>query len=171
MELLISNYNGTLSQALQLGISLGVMVGIIIFTLVVADGGQFRVAFGLLIGGLLMGLLQSVQVGQLIASAANQNTLVIGSVQMDMVAQAAISGFFRTIEAAILGGLIMIIVFSPGEAIRGAAIGFVVGVVSALAGWALLGLFNVQPPNYLFALAMLVMSFLIYNTFSLRVAG
>lgn len=168
MEVLFANFNGTLNQALQLGISLGVMVGIVLFAFVLAEGGRFRVFFGLLLGFFLMGGLQTVQVGQFVAEAYRQDLLVIGSAQMDLAFQAAISGFFRSIEAAIVGGLIMIVIFSPGEALRGAVIGFLLGAVSAVIGWSVLNFFDVYPPNYMFALALLVLGYLIYDTVGSR---
>lgn len=168
MDILLQTFDGTIQQALRLGAVTGVIVGMVVFTLASSDENRFRALFGVIIGGLLVALVMFGRVG-LLVGRAYQNRLAGFGAQMPGLTEMIIEAIMRTAEGAIAGGVVMVLLFSPLDAIKGAISGLMLGIAAALIGWYALTFTTFQPPNILFAVIVVVLGVILYDLVSSRI--
>ncbi len=150
MEVLLGSYQGVLTQALTVGALLGVVGGIVLFTVDEADDRLNLIIIGVLAGGLLMFLLQAFSLGDLI-DWRNRGLDVEAKQMLYREGGTFWTAMVRVIQGAIAGGLFMFMALAPGRALKGALLGVLLGLVAGFVAWGALRLINApQLPLVLF---------------------
>lgn len=168
IEQLFLPYNGTFSQALLMGTIVGVIVGVLLQVGTSSAEDQFRIFFGFLAGVVLMGGFQAVQLGRLVATGIGQALESYGDASLDVIAGRVVAGFYRIAEAGIAGALLMLILFSPVNALRGAIGGALLGVLASLVVWLFVLLVGVRMPLLFFAVLVVVIGLALADLVSAR---
>lgn len=167
MAVLISYYSGAFNDALTIGAIIGALAGIVVYTASSASEGVQRVLIGFLVGGLVMGLYQAVLVSQ----AAG-----VGGDSFNPLLQSRVGPFgsmleraiILTVQAALVGGLLMVASLAPLRAIKGALLGVIIGSVAAVAAWAGLRLIETPVPLIIFHILVLGLVMFIMESLPVR---
>lgn len=149
-DFFMSSYGSELTQALLVGTLLGAIVGVIALTAEDAGEGVSRVIFGIILGGLLMLGYEVFRIGGILGYNMSIFTVERGS----QAAPLLFSAFIHIIQAGLLGGILMLVSLAPLRALIGAAAGVIIGIISALGVWYLLGLIGYSVPLLVFGIAV-----------------
>lgn len=135
MAALLNQFSGLLTDALTIGAVIGAFVGVVAFTAESASEGIQRVIFGFIVGGIIMGLIQAVMISGVagIGFGTQFNPLLQSEVGSfgGMIYQAIV----LTLQAALAGGLLMIVSLAPFRALKGGLAGVIIGTVAAYLSW------------------------------------
>ncbi|MDT8307727.1 MAG: hypothetical protein RRC07_17465, partial [Anaerolineae bacterium] len=144
MEILLGSYQGVLTEALTVGVLVGVAAGIILFT--VDDAGdRFRlIVVGVLGGAFLMLIYQALALGDVVAWRTRGFNREFEQAVYTQ-GPAFWHAVLRIIQAGIGGGILMFIFLAPARALRGALLGLLMGVSAAFVVWGALRL--LEAPN------------------------
>ena len=161
LSFFLENFSGLMLDAITTGAILGAVAGVIAFTAASASEGLARVFVGIIAGGLIVGVYQALRIGaaagiigiDLLDPGVGGNVDALGTLLFD--------GIVLTLEAAFVGGLIMIVFLAPGRAILGALAGVVMGIIAGLIAWGLLEVVDIRVPQVLFY-AMIVGILLVF---------
>jgi hypothetical protein len=149
MDVIFSFYNGILTDALVAGAIIGAAVGIVVFTAGTASEGLNRVVVGILAGGIIMGAIQGVLISSAVGTGGSGINPLMQR-QADAFGTLAVGGIILTIEAAIVGGLFMVVSLAPWRAVKGAVAGLIVGTVAGAGAWGIVQLLKSSVPLVVF---------------------
>lgn len=151
---LLTNGPQEFTGALIIGGVIGTFVGVIFLTASSASEGIQRVLVGMLIGALLMGGFQALTVGPQIG----QGLRAVDPTFTDPGGQGGsilLNAVMRVLQAALAGGLLMVISLAPFRAFLGALAGLLIGTVSAIIAWFALDLLDLVVPTVIFGVLSL----------------
>lgn len=141
MEILLGSYQGVLTEALTVGVLIGVAAGIILFTVDDAADRFRLIVVGVLGGALAMLVYQALALGDVVAWRTRGLNLEFQEMIYTQ-GPAFWHAVLRIIQAAIGGGLLMFIFLAPARALRGALLGLLMGVASGFVVWGALRLLD-----------------------------
>ena len=135
MTVLLSTFSGLLSDALTIGAVLGALTGIVVFTAQSAGEGIQRVIVGMIVGGIIMGLYQLLVISGVAGIGLGTPFNPLLQDEVGSFGAMVYRGIILTVQAALAGGLLMVISLAPFRALKGALAGAIIGAVAALASW------------------------------------
>ena len=168
MAVLFSYYNGGFNDALTIGAIIGALAGVIVFTTSSASDGMQRVLVGFLVGGILMGLYQAVIISQAAGVGGNTFNPLLQS-RVGPFGSLLERGIVLTLQAAFVGGLVMVASLAPVRALKGALAGLIIGSLAALLAWA--GLRLIDTPVPLIVFYILILGIVVFIMESLPSSG
>lgn len=139
MSLVLASYTGSLSEALAIGAVLGLIGGVILFTVDQAAERIQRIVVGMLAGGFGMAVYQAFRVSNLLGSRLSRVDPAFRDVAYSE-GWLFWNAVLRTLQMALLGGLFMIVSVAPARALQGALGGLGLGLVTGIISWAALQL-------------------------------
>lgn len=149
MTFLLTTGPQEFTGALIIGGAVGVFVGVVFLTASSASEGIQRVLIGMLIGAVLMGVYQALTVGP----AIGEGLRILQPEFTDPSGQGGnvlFDAFLRVLQAALAGGLLMIISLAPFRAFLGALAGLIMGTISGVIVWFGLDLLDLTVPLVIF---------------------
>lgn len=155
MAVLLANFSGVLSDALTIGAIIGAVVGVVVFTASSAGEGMQRVVFGFIVGGIVMGVMQALIIGQAAGVGMGGSFNPLLQSRVGSFGDIVYRGIVLTIQAALAGGLLMIISLAPFRAVKGALLGTIIGSAAAFAAWWVLQTVGAAVPLVLFYVLIL----------------
>ncbi len=164
MAILTSTYSGLLSEALTIGAIIGALAGIIVYTASSASEGVQRVLLGILVGGVLMGVYQAIIISQAAGVTGGSGLNPLLQSRMGPFGGLVYRGAILTLQAALLGGLLMVVSLAPLRALQGAVAGVIIGSVAAFLSWGALSFVDTRVPLVIFYVLILgLVLFIIEN--------
>jgi hypothetical protein len=149
MDVIFSFYSGILTDALIAGAVIGAAVGIVVFTASTASEGLHRVIIGILGGGIIMGAIQGVLISSAVGTGGSGINPLMQR-QADAFGNLAVGGIILTVQAALIGGLFMVVSLAPWRAVKGAIAGAIVGTVAGAGAWGIVRLLKSSVPLVVF---------------------
>lgn len=155
MIALFSTYSGLLTDALTIGTVIGALVGVVVFTAESAGEGLQRVIFGMIVGGIVMGLYQAVAISGIAGVGIGNPLNPLLQSDVDSFGVRVLRGIELTVQAALLGGLFMVVSLAPFRALKGALAGVIIGAVAGLASWFALSYVSTSIPLVIYYVLIL----------------
>jgi hypothetical protein len=151
-------------DALTIGAVIGTLAGVVVFTAGSAGEGVQRVMVGFIVGGVIMGLVQAVIISGAAGVGTGGSLNPLRQSGAGPFGSVVYRGIVLTIEAAVAGGLFMVVSLAPFRAFKGALAGLIIGTVAAFLAWGVLQLIDTNVPLIIFYVLVLgVVLFIIEN--------
>lgn len=164
MQMILGYYSGMLSDALTFGAIIGALAGVIAFTASSAGEGMQRVIVGFVVGGVIMGVIQAFIIAGAAGVGPGGGINPLFRSQAGAFGGVLFEGIVRTLQAALAGGLLMVVSLAPFKAFKGALAGVIIGVISAVLAWGVLQYVDASVPVVIFYLLILgLVLFIIEN--------
>lgn len=135
MSILVSTFSGLLTDALTIGAVIGALAGIVVFTADSASEGIQRVIFGIIVGGIIMGVIQAALISGIAGQGLGSRLNPMLQEEVGPFGSVVYRALVLTVQAALAGGLFMVISLAPFRAFKGALAGVIIGTVAALLSW------------------------------------
>jgi hypothetical protein len=168
MWAILEVYQGLISQALTVGALLGVVGGVVLFTVKDASLRLNAVTVGVFAGGLGMAVYQLVRLDRLVDWTGRGFS--VGMKQM-LYENGGLfwEAFLRVVQSAFIGAVVMLVFLAPGRALKGALIGAFLGMASGVIVWGILRLVAAPTmPQLFFGLLVAGVFLFLYDLMPVR---
>lgn len=164
MTALLSNFSGLLTDALTIGAIIGAFVGVVVFTAESAAEGIQRVIFGFIVGGIVMGVFQAILISGVAGVGLGAPFNPMRQSEVGSFGAVVYRGIELTVQAALAGGLLMIVSLAPFRALKGALAGVIIGTVASYLSWFVLRYVDTAVPLIIYYVLVLgLVLFIIEN--------
>lgn len=164
MTVLFSTFSGLLTDALTIGAIVGAVAGVVVFTAESASEGIQRVLFGFIVGGIIMAVIQGILISGVFGVGVGRSLNPLLQEDVGPFGGVVYRGLVLTLQAALAGGLLMVVSLAPFRAVKGALAGVIIGTIAALLSWVVLQYLGTPIPLVIYYVLVLgLVVFIIEN--------
>jgi len=168
VSILFSYFSGVMADALTIGAVIGSLAGIVVFTASSAGEGVQRVLVGFIAGGIIMGLIQAVIISGAAGIGPGGSLDMLLPSRVSSVGAVVQRGLILTVQAALVGGLLMVVSLAPLRALKGGMIGVIIGAIAAFLAWGVLQYVDTTVPLVIFGVLVLGLVLFIIENIPMR---